>query len=109
MKRALLTIVPALVLSMGVAGCQSSGDGGRGRMVPEPDPTRAMALPPTELAEGRRLSEIKCVKCHQFYNPKDYGRTEWDLWMKKMSRKAHLTDEEQRVLSHYLELFRPAS
>src|SRR2546425_4413752 len=109
MRRGLLAVILALMLWMVSVGCRTSSRPGRAGTAPEPDAARAAEVPTAELAEGRRLSETKCVKCHRFYNPADYGRSEWDLWMKKMSRKARLKADEERVLLPYLELFRPAA
>src|SRR2546423_5907544 len=109
MRRSFVAAMAALILWMISVGCRSSSRPGRAGTAPEPDAARAAEVPTAELAEGRRLSEGKCVKCHRFYNPADYGRSEWDLWMKKMSRKARLKADEEHVLLQYLELFRPAA
>ncbi len=109
MRRYLPAIILALICWIALAGCRTSFDAGQSRMLPEPDPARAAQFPATDLAEGKRLYEIKCAKCHKFYNPAEYGRSEWHLWMQKMSRKSHLKPDEQQLLSRYLDLFRPAS
>src|SRR5580765_1662363 len=97
--RALLVLVGCL--AVGQLACQSSG-GGRST-VPLPAPERAGELRPEELQEGNRLYTIKCAKCHKFYNPADYDRAEWHMWMTKMSKKAHLTADEQNRLARYLD------
>src|SRR3954465_3298020 len=98
----LVTSIAAIQLA-----CQSSG-GGRSTL-PEPNPERAGELRPEELREGNRLYTVKCAKCHKFYNPGDYDRAEWHMWMTKMSRKAHLNADEQIRLARYLDLFRPVA
>jgi cytochrome c5 len=90
-------------------GCEAAPKKKGSAAIRELNPERAAELPTSELAEGRRLYEIKCAKCHRFYDPAEYGRSEWDLWMKKMSRKAHLSPGEEQTLTRYLDLFRPAS
>ena len=92
-----------------VSACQTSSNTSPSNRLPEPDAARAAELLPAELQQGRRLYEIKCARCHKFYNPADYDRAEWHSWMRKMSRKAHLSPDEERFLSRYLDLFRPKS
>jgi len=92
------------------AGCESPAPGGRGsgRNVPQLDPVTATAagLPAAEVLEGHRLVVAKCVRCHKFYAPADYTEPEWNSWMAKMSRKAHLDPAQNALLTRYLEAFR---
>jgi hypothetical protein len=60
-------------------------------------------LSATELSAARKLSAVKCAKCHKFYEPADYSRAEWAEWMEKMRRKAKLKPEQFDLLSRYLE------
>ena len=55
---------------------------------------------------GRKLYIAKCTACHGFYNPAEYEEGEWEHWMRKMSKKAHLKIEQQARLSEYLGTFR---
>lgn len=55
---------------------------------------------------AQELYEVKCAKCHKFYNPANYSQEDWDMWMRKMSRKAKLNPTQKELLSRYLETFR---
>jgi len=63
----------------------------------------AEGLSTTELAAARKLSAVKCAKCHKFYEPVDYTRDGWAEWMEKMRRKSKLKPEQFDLLSRYLE------
>lgn len=67
---------------------------------------RAAELSPTERKAAKDLYEIKCAKCHKFYEPTAYSPTEWDDWMKKMSRKSKLKPAQEELLTRYLGEFR---
>jgi len=57
-----------------------------------------------EEAAARKLYVAKCAKCHKFYDPAKYSDDEWKIWMGKMSKKARLKPEQQRILADYIEL-----
>ena len=59
-----------------------------------------------DLAKGKGLHELKCAKCHRLYEPAAYGDEEWDRWMVKMRKKAHLNDDDYRLISSYLDSMR---
>lgn len=63
-------------------------------------------LTPKETARALKLYNLKCAKCHKFYDPAGYTRIEWNDWMEKMARKSRLTREQNKLLSRYLETFR---
>jgi len=86
-----------------LTGCQTTGDSS----MPAPDPQRATQLSSTELSQGRTLYANKCARCHRFYDPAKYDNAEWHMWMRKMSKKAHLSPSEEATLSKYLDLYRP--
>jgi mono/diheme cytochrome c family protein len=90
-----------------LAGCQTTGDSSQGQSMPAPDPQRATQLSSTELSQGRTLYANKCARCHRFYDPSKYDNAEWHMWMRKMSKKAHLSPSEEATLSKYLDLYRP--
>src|SRR3954451_13218799 len=96
--------VPALLVAI-IAGCQNTGSRMSSGSLPEP--TRTAGLSEAELAHGRVLLANKCAKCHKFHDPANYDNAEWHMWMRKMSRKAHLTAPEEAELSRYLSLYRP--
>lgn len=68
----------------------------------------AAGLSVQEISDATRLYVAKCARCHKFYNPAEYGDAEWHSWMTKMSRKARLKQDQQDLLSRYLEAFRTA-
>ena len=55
---------------------------------------------------AKDLYLTKCAKCHKFYDPKAYEDEEWVVWMRKMRKKAHLSDEQYRLISLYTEKIR---
>ena len=63
----------------------------------------AEKLSASELAAARKLSAVKCTKCHKFYEPADYNQADWAEWMEKMRRKSKLKPEQFDLLSRYLE------
>jgi hypothetical protein len=56
-----------------------------------------------ERGAAKRLYELKCVKCHRPYEPKDYSQEEWRLWMTRMSKKARLRPSQEKLLNRYLD------
>ena len=62
----------------------------------------APQLPFNDAAVARKLYLGKCAKCHKLYDPAKYSDRNWDLWFGKMSKKAKLTANEQRLLSDYI-------
>lgn len=60
-------------------------------------------LSEAELAAARKLSAVKCAKCHKFYEPADYSQADWAGWMEKMRKKSKLKPEQFDLLSRYLE------
>lgn len=72
----------------------------------------ASAAPPLssqDEASARKLYLGKCAKCHKLYNPAQYNDARWNVWMSKMSKKAKLSAEEERLLTAYIaNTLRPA-
>lgn len=54
-------------------------------------------------SEAENLYKLKCAKCHRLYEPSDYDDQAWTKWMKKMRKKAHLSDEQFKLISGYLD------
>src|ERR1041385_3507444 len=73
------------------------------------DSARAAELSDKETAEARKLYNAKCAKCHKFYDPAKYDLAEWNMWMRKMSKKAKLKEAQSELLGRYLETFRKPS
>ena len=66
----------------------------------------AAELAPREIRDAQKLYNIKCAKCHKFYEPSAYNDTEWADWMTKMSRKSRLKREQEQLLTRFLETVR---
>ena len=62
----------------------------------------AQELSAKENEAARKIYVAKCAKCHKFYDPNKYSDEEWRVWMAKMSRKAKLKPEQERLLSKYI-------
>lgn len=101
-------LLGALAAALGLAACQSPGAVGRRAGLPPDAEARALAAgwSADEAAHARKVYLLKCARCHKFYAPAAYADAQWQAWMVKMSKKAGLTAEEDRLLSRYLELFR---
>src|SRR6266850_4523462 len=69
-----------------------------------PGPANTTGIPGDETALVRKLYVAKCAKCHKLYAPANYSDEEWQMWMGKMSKKARLKPEQQRILADYIEL-----
>lgn len=102
------TIVAAALLCV-LVGCKTGGFG-NGRIVPDPAVAAVAAeqagMSVGDIARAADMYVLKCAKCHQFYDPADYGDASWSKWMTKMSRKTKLTPEEDDLLERYLEAYR---
>jgi hypothetical protein len=59
-------------------------------------------FPAEEIQPASHLYNLKCARCHKFYDPAKYSADQWDSWMGKMSRKAKLQPPEEELLSRYL-------
>lgn len=66
-------------------------------------PAAGEKLSEKEFAAARKLSAVKCAKCHKFYEPADYSQADWAGWMEKMRRKSKLKPEQFDLLARYLE------
>ncbi len=107
-----LSLVAAM-LAPGPIGCRSAPPRGRtgSGVIPILDPNAASAagLSAPEASQALQLYTAKCVRCHQSYNPAAYGEAQWRSWMTKMSKKAKLTSEQDKLLSRYLAAYRAAA
>ena len=66
----------------------------------------AVDLPPGKRKAAEDLYNLKCAKCHKFYDPAAYSEKDWEMWMRKMSRKSKLKPEQEELLRRYLGEFR---
>src|SRR5207237_817539 len=83
-----LWILPTLVLPLLISACAG--------------PSHVASAPGSESDPGRRIYVTRCAKCHKFYSPASYSDQEWAKWMKKMQKKAKLTDEQEALLASYI-------
>ncbi|MBU6402887.1 MAG: hypothetical protein KGS61_21415 [Verrucomicrobia bacterium] len=85
-------------------GCQSTSlRRASANTVPRLNAAQAtmVGLSSEEAQAAAKLCTTKCMRCHQFYHPADYGETEWRSWMTKMNRKARLTPDQAALLTRY--------
>lgn len=104
---------PLVLVWLGfVAGCANSAPGpkaGSKRSVEAGAAQAAQAgLNSVEIRQAIGVYNLKCARCHKFFDPADYDNAEWKSWMTKMSRKARLTGGQDQLLSRYLATFRSA-
>jgi cytochrome c5 len=100
----------AALTGAGLASCASSPPSRRasgGRLpAPNAEAVRAVGLTALQSDEGLKLYNAKCTRCHKSYDPHSYTAPQWESWMSKMSRKAHLDAQQQDLLLRYLEAVR---
>ena len=65
-------------------------------------PATLSNVPGPESDPGRKIYLSRCAKCHKFYDPSKYSDQEWGMWMQKMKKKAKLSDEQEALLSSYI-------
>jgi len=103
-------VLALLAVAAGLAGCQTSASDGHiaGASIPPlgADSAKAAGLSIQEVGDAAKLYTVKCARCHKFYDPTNYGDGEWRIWMVKMSKKARLNVDQEKLLSRYLEAFR---
>ena len=69
-------------------------------------PAPASELSADQTKSAQRLYQVKCAKCHKFYNPTDYTGPDWQSWMQKMAKKSKLKPAQAQLLSRYLDTLR---
>jgi hypothetical protein len=72
----------------------------------EEDIARRAGLSPQDATDATRLYAAKCMRCHKSYEPAAYTEPEWNSWMVKMRKKAHLAPGQEKLLSRYLDAYR---
>jgi hypothetical protein len=70
---------------------------------------RSAGLTPEIAATARKVYTTKCMRCHKSYEPALYSQPQWEAWMVKMRKKAHLSRDQDGLLSRYLDAYRAAS
>jgi hypothetical protein len=110
MRQVTAHAIAVIVLIAGFTACKSvNGDGRPGSNFAAPeanDAALAAGFSADELVAARKLYKTKCARCHKFYNPADYEEKEWQIWMRKMSKKSKLNGDQEQLLSRYLSTFR---
>jgi hypothetical protein len=97
-----MVALPAL-LWLATAGCATSGGVGSDALMPV-IVARAEkgGFSSEEIPAATHLYNLKCARCHKFYDPAKYSEEEWSAWMGKMSRKAKLKPAEEELLARFL-------
>ena len=99
-----------LLVMAGCAGPDTSRSGSRSPSEAERAALGARAgMAAEEIRQAAAIYNLKCARCHKFYDPAGYDDAEWNLWMKKMIRKSRLKPEQEPLLSRYLAAFRQAN
>jgi hypothetical protein len=97
----------ALPVVLVAAGCATSSSISNAD-VPEAHPRvvkqRVIATGVSQHAANRAsdLYALKCGRCHKFYDPAAYSAQDWEMWLRKMSKKTKLTAEQEQTLAQYL-------
>jgi hypothetical protein len=98
-----------LSIAGAITGCVSSASnhGTRGSSGgPYVEAAVRAGMPINDAHAARELYALKCAKCHQFYDPANYDETEWQTWMRKMSKKSRLSSAEEQLLNVYINAYR---
>lgn len=54
------------------------------------------------LEEGKSLYENNCAKCHKLYDASDFSKEEWKSIVRRMQKKAHLTEDQGANIYNYI-------
>ena len=54
------------------------------------------------LEEGRSLNEKYCANCHKLYPSKAFRADQWPSIIKRMQKKARITDDETALIQNYI-------
>lgn len=52
--------------------------------------------------DGKALNERKCINCHKGYAPSDFSKEDWVPIIKRMQKKARITDAEALAIFNYM-------
>ena len=72
----------------------------------EEESARRAGLSAHDVSDASRLYTSKCMRCHKSYEPTAYAEPEWNSWMVKMRKKAHMAPAQEKLLSRYLDAYR---
>lgn len=62
----------------------------------------AEAPTPESVAKGKELYSNNCGNCHKLFSPKDLSAEKWEPTLKRMQKKARLTDEDMVFIHDYV-------
>lgn len=110
MSRACLLLVLFGLTTLGLAGETRPARGAQQSKsaLPAVDAATAesVGLKSAQVEEASKLYSKKCLRCHKSYDPRMYSDKQWQTWMSKMNRKAHLDSVQQDLLGRYLKAVR---
>jgi mono/diheme cytochrome c family protein len=86
MRASIAGLAAALAL-----GCAASSHGGGAPTPADPD------------AAGERLYRGHCAACHRLRDPGEETRERWGWALQRYGARAHLSDEERRLVLEYLQ------
>ncbi len=110
MKLAWTSLVVLMTICGSVSGAERSPKRGAGSApLLDPAAVQNSGMTPQSASAARKLYTTKCMRCHKSYDPAEYSQPQWESWMMKMRTKAHLSPEQDRLLSQYLGAYRAAS
>ncbi|MES1225016.1 MAG: hypothetical protein ABUT20_56540 [Bacteroidota bacterium] len=55
-----------------------------------------------DLAEGKKIYEANCNKCHRYKVPESRDEAKWDDIIPKMAKKAKLSSDQQELVLKYV-------
>ena len=93
-----LAAFAALTLSM-IAGCQMVRSPGAATA---PATTAPAPVASVSTKGGAELWAETCSHCHNLRSPSSYGPAQWEVAVYDMRVRAHLTGEEQRLITEFL-------
>jgi len=98
-------VVPGLLVATCAlwvsAGCKSSGSSATAP--PSTQPQMAMIVDSASQKSGSQLWGENCGRCHNFRPPQYYSDAQWDLIVHHMRLRAHLTGDEAREITKFLQ------
>lgn len=59
-------------------------------------------VPLENLTKGRETFVKKCASCHHLYNPTKFSEQKWSVILKKMQKKAKISDAQTKLIYDYL-------
>ncbi len=110
MRSPLCALIALLLIAVDQVGCESPvharRTGSKPALPAKARPGNTAGLSAAALDQAGRLYLAKCARCHRLYDPAAYGEAEWRAWMARMSRKARLKQDQEELLSRYLDALR---